>query len=128
MLAKKIPQNIRKFRELKQITREDIASQLNLTLNGYAKIEQGRVEITVSRLEQISKILNVEVRDIMEFEVQNIFNIKNNTLNDSQMISNRDSILNTYDKSDYLEKLIESLERENKLLQELLDREKKKNS
>jgi transcriptional regulator with XRE-family HTH domain len=116
MLSKKVPQNIRKFRELKQITREDIASQLNLTLNGYAKIEQGKVEITVSRLEQISKILNVEVRDIMEFEVQNNFNIKNNTLNDSQMISNRDSILNTHDKSDYLEKLIESLESENKLL------------
>jgi transcriptional regulator with XRE-family HTH domain len=125
MLHEKIPQNIRKFRELKQITREEIASQLNLTLNGYAKIEQGKVEITIKRLEQVAKILQVEVREILEFEVKNIFNIKNNTLHESQMISNRDSILTKNNSTEYLEKLIESLERENQLLRELHEKSKK---
>jgi transcriptional regulator with XRE-family HTH domain len=125
MLHEKIPQNIRKFRELKQITREEIASQLNLTLNGYAKIEQGKVEITIKRLKQVAKILQVEVREILEFEVKNIFNIKNNTLHESQMISNRDSILTKNNSTEYLEKLIESLERENQLLRELHEKSKK---
>ncbi|MEY4710453.1 MAG: hypothetical protein RIS28_1585 [Bacteroidota bacterium] len=41
--------NIKKIRELKGIARNDMASMLGITLNGYGKIERGEVDISINR-------------------------------------------------------------------------------
>lgn len=121
MLSEKIPQNIKKFRELKNHTREAMAAFLEMSPSGYAKIEQGNVDIGIRRLEQIAEILQVEVRQIMDFELSQVFNICENTITDSNAIvgstTNRE-LHNHNSNSEYLIKLIDSLERENKLLRE----------
>lgn len=55
-----IGDNLRKFRELKNITRERMASELNLSLSGYGKIERDEVQLTVARIKQISDILEID--------------------------------------------------------------------
>ena len=40
--------NIKKIRELKNLTREYVADELQMSTSGYGKIERGEVDLTVS--------------------------------------------------------------------------------
>lgn len=67
--------NIKKFRELKDLTREQMAADLNLSLSGYSKLERGEIEITLNRLFEIATILEVDISQILNFDAKYIFNI-----------------------------------------------------
>ena len=66
--------NIRKIRELKNLTREYVADELKMSMSGYGKIERGEVDLTVSKLIEISKILDVSIEFIFKFDVSIFFN------------------------------------------------------
>ncbi|MFO8087556.1 MAG: helix-turn-helix transcriptional regulator [Bacteroidales bacterium] len=68
MIIKSIAENIRLFRELENITRKEMAARLNISVSGYSKIERGEVDITISRIHQIAKILNVSMNQLINFE------------------------------------------------------------
>ncbi len=109
--------NIKKFRELKNITREQIADELELSASGYSKIERGEIELSVTRLLQIANILDVEVTQIINFDITTIFNIsKNISMNDQVKVD-----LNTQNKNEYLEKYVKLLEKENEDLKSKLN-------
>ena len=44
---------IRTMREFNQWTQEDMAEKLNISVNGYSKIERGKSKLTLEKLEQI---------------------------------------------------------------------------
>jgi transcriptional regulator with XRE-family HTH domain len=48
---------IKQLRELKNFTQEYMAQQLGLTTRAYSKIETGETQLTINRLNEISKIL-----------------------------------------------------------------------
>lgn len=62
--------NIRRFRELMGLTREHIASELNMSPSGYGKIERGEVDITISKLLDISRVLNVPPSSLIFFDIE----------------------------------------------------------
>lgn len=66
--------NIRKIRELKNLTREYVAEELKMSLSGYGKIERGEVDLTVSKLTEIAKVLDVSMEFIFKFDVTVFFN------------------------------------------------------
>lgn len=66
--------NIRKIRELKNLTREYVAEELKMSMSGYGKIERGEVDLTVTKLSEISKVLDVSVEFIFKFDVTIFFN------------------------------------------------------
>lgn len=101
--------NIKKFRELKEITREQMASDLGLSVSGYAKLERGEIDVTLSRLHDIAEILQISVSQILNFSSQNIFNITT-----SQGVHGHDQGGHYYfqQKDDYREKYIALLEQE----------------
>ena len=101
--------NIKKFRELKNLTREQIASELNLSLSGYSKIERNEVDLTISRIFEIAKILKVEVSQILNFDAQQIFNVSNNQTVQSVGAKAENIYFHT---DDYREKYILMLEAE----------------
>lgn len=67
-------ENIRKIRELKNLTREFVAAELKMSTSGYGKIERGDVDLTVSKLIEISKVLEVSIEFIFKFDVSIFFN------------------------------------------------------
>ncbi len=73
---KEITENIKKFRELKNFTREVMADKLEMSVSGYSKLERGDVELTVNKLYRISEILEIDVSQILNFDASKIFNIK----------------------------------------------------
>lgn len=66
--------NIRKIRELKNLTREFVAGELKMSMSGYGKIERGEVDLTVSKLIEIAAILDVSIEFIIKFDVSIFFN------------------------------------------------------
>lgn len=65
---------LKNLRELKNFTQEYMAQQLGLTTRAYSKIETGETQLTINRLNEISKILGVDPIEALGFDHQNIFN------------------------------------------------------
>ena len=75
-----ISDNIKKFRELKNFTREQLAAELNMSLSGYSKLERGEVELTISKLYRIAEVLEVSPSQILNFDASRVFHISNNNV------------------------------------------------
>ena len=56
-----IAYRIRKLRENKDYTQQNMADELGLSHSAYSKIERGQTDPSVGRLTEIAKILEVEV-------------------------------------------------------------------
>jgi transcriptional regulator with XRE-family HTH domain len=59
---------------LKNFTQEYVATQLDLTTRAYSKIESGETQLTINRLNEISKILGVEPIEVLGFDDKQVFN------------------------------------------------------
>ena len=104
-----IGENIKKFRELKNMTREEIADRLDLSVSAYGKIERNETDVTVSRIQQIAEILQIEMSQILNFDVSQIFNISNNNV--VQATGGKADNMHFYG-DEYREKYIKMLEEE----------------
>jgi transcriptional regulator with XRE-family HTH domain len=60
-VKKVIGTRIRKLRESKDYTQENMAVELDITAGAYAKIERGETDPSITRLIQIAQILQVDV-------------------------------------------------------------------
>lgn len=96
---------IKKVRELKNLTQEYMATQLDISTRAYSKIESGETQLTINRLNDISRILEVDPIDLLGFESVNIFN---NSTQEGNIGINYPQIS---------DKLIESYENSIKILQ-----------
>jgi transcriptional regulator with XRE-family HTH domain len=72
---------LKQIRELKNFTQEYVAGKLNLSTRAYSKIETGETQLTINRLNEISKVLGIEPLEILGFDDTKIFNINNSTGN-----------------------------------------------
>jgi transcriptional regulator with XRE-family HTH domain len=68
-----IYKNIKKIRELKNLTREFVADELEMSTSGYGKIERGEVDLTISKLDKIAKVFNVNIDFIFKFDLSKVF-------------------------------------------------------
>lgn len=110
MDIKTISSNIKKYRELKSLTREFVAGEIEMTVSGYSKIERGEIDLTLTKLQKISDALGVSVSDILNFDVTNVFNISNNQ--HVQGLGSKESNItnNLNGTDDYTKKYITMLE------------------
>jgi transcriptional regulator with XRE-family HTH domain len=72
----KVGEQIKKFRELRNFTQDHIAKKLEMTPQGYGKIERNEVEITLQKLATIAEILGTTIQDIFGFDEKFVFNNK----------------------------------------------------
>jgi transcriptional regulator with XRE-family HTH domain len=71
---------IKQIRELKNLSLENMANELGLSVTGYDKIERNEVSLNYERLLQISEILNVKLENLIGFDKNIAFNNFNNTV------------------------------------------------
>ena len=69
---------IRKIRELKGLSQENVAEELGMSATGYGKIERNEVSVNIDRLMEISKVFGVEIEQIIGFDDTIAFNNFNN--------------------------------------------------
>ena len=70
----KIFSNIRKIRMMKGFSQQNIADELGINQKHYSKIENGYVDISITRLFQIAKALNTSVTDLIGLSEDKVFN------------------------------------------------------
>jgi transcriptional regulator with XRE-family HTH domain len=116
----KIYENIKRIREMKNISRQQMASDLELSLSGYSKLERGEIDVSLNRIQQIAGILGVDLAQLMNFDATQIFNVNNNNV--IQGIGTKASSVH-YHSDEYLIKYVKKLEEENERLRKELGRE-----
>lgn len=73
---------IRVLREVNQWTQEDMAEKLDMSPNGYAKIERGQSNINLDKLQQIANIFEINIVDLFTKNDKSFFfSIGDNTSN-----------------------------------------------
>lgn len=79
-----INDKIRFFRENKNWSQEEMAQKLGMSTQGYAKIERGENSLNFQRLEEIAKILEVNILELLFLGERNVVffqeSINNNNL------------------------------------------------
>ena len=115
-----IHEKIRLLRQVKGLTQEEVAERLNLSVNGYGKIERGNCDINLHRLEQIAEVFGVEVIEFLGTADRNVFNLSCTNNMDTQNNHNYYTFENSELKSE-LEKqqlIIQLKDKENELRDE----------
>lgn len=60
--------NIKKHREFKGMRQQDLADKLCISLRSYQSLENGETKLDLERLEQISKVLETNIEEILKNE------------------------------------------------------------
>jgi transcriptional regulator with XRE-family HTH domain len=105
-----IIENIKRLRELKNLTRDEVAEKLEMSLSGYSKLERGDVELTITKLYKISEILQVDVSQILNFDASQIFNVRDNGVANVDIKSQTNNYQDVY-KDKYINLLELEIER-----------------
>jgi transcriptional regulator with XRE-family HTH domain len=69
-------QNIKTIRELKNFTQDYVATQLNMSVPNYSNIETGKTDVTLTRLEQIAKVLQIDYQQILTLDREQMLHAK----------------------------------------------------
>lgn len=83
---------IRKIREQRKVTQEDVARHMGISQNAYSKIENGLTQLTVNHVKQISEALGIPAIELLrdDFEVHRPLSFQ------AQSVS-RETLLQTLD-------------------------------
>ncbi len=60
-----IHKNVRTVRKQQKITQEEMASRLEMSTSGYAKLERGQSQLIHDKLPKIAEILGVSLKELM---------------------------------------------------------------
>ena len=104
----KINEKIRQLREQHQLSQENMADKLGMSVTGYGKIERGEVRSNLSRLEQISEVFDMDICELLSVgETEKVY--FNNSSNESINSNNSNHFLFAVG-NDNLEKVIQQLQ------------------
>lgn len=99
-----IHQSIRLARESKGISQEVMASELNMSCSGYAKIERGVTKLQFDRLQKIAQVLNIDVIELINLSDKGLVIMANDNKAD-----NSSTILSSYYQGSGTDKDLEKL-------------------
>jgi transcriptional regulator with XRE-family HTH domain len=71
---------LKSIRKLRNFTQETVAEKLGISTYSYAKIERGETDVKYSRLQQITKIMGIELEDLFSWDDKKVFNFNENNL------------------------------------------------
>jgi transcriptional regulator with XRE-family HTH domain len=72
--------NLRKIRELKNLSQEYLARELDISKRAYSMIENGETPLTTERLELICEILEIKPYEVYMFDSEDV--LKNSVANE----------------------------------------------
>jgi transcriptional regulator with XRE-family HTH domain len=87
----KVHDKIRSLREAKNWSQEDMAAKLNMSINGYSKIERGETKAHIPKLEQIAEVLDVDLIELIPLEGKNVYLFSSNNNGDGCHIFNSET-------------------------------------
>jgi len=71
----RVCEKIKRLRQEKGWSQEEVASKLEISVNAYGSIERGDTDVNLSRLEAISEVFEIDVADLFDRKDNNVFNL-----------------------------------------------------
>lgn len=68
MAVKNIYRNIKECREQKMHSTDYVAIQMEMSVKMYSKIEEGNVDLKLSKLDKLAKILGIKKSEIFQLD------------------------------------------------------------
>ncbi len=59
--------NIKVIRKLKNLSQTQMAERLGIVVSGYGKIENGKIGLSIERLQKIAEVFEMSVDEVMKF-------------------------------------------------------------
>jgi transcriptional regulator with XRE-family HTH domain len=78
-----IASNLRKLRVRRGLSQKDMATKLHKSQPAYAQMENGTTKVDFDQLEQLAKLFEVEIADLLHSEDAKTNNYNNSKLNNS---------------------------------------------
>lgn len=63
-----IAKNLANLRKEHHFTQEQMAEKLQMSKNGYAKLERGESKLNIEHLQQIANVFNIDIADLLKQE------------------------------------------------------------
>ena len=73
-----ISANIRRIRQIKGLSQENVADSLRVSRLTYGELERGHKDISIKQREEIAKVLETDMTVLFDFPERAIFNQTNN--------------------------------------------------
>lgn len=83
---------LRTKRHVMNLTQENVANLLGISITAYSKLERGESSVTMDRLKQICKILDIDVKTLVEETIPNKITLQDLFLSLSTMSKNIEKI------------------------------------
>ena len=92
----KVNEKVRQLREDNNLSQEDMALKLQMSTNGYAKLERGESHFSIPRLEQIATVFGIDILELMSIGERNIvlYSQENNNSSFNTMGSHDNDVQN----------------------------------
>ena len=101
-------QRIKEYRKKKGFTYEAMAHELKTSTAAYRKIELNQTKLTLDRLYQIAKVLEISVGDVLEIQASSQLNQVNNQNSTGYLQQIENFHQENIEKSEKIESLYES--------------------
>lgn len=123
-----IHKKIKQLRQARELTQENMAEKLSISLKAYQNFENAITKLDFERLKQVAEILEIELEELINAEDNGVYiaEIKNNsvgyngsnvTINEAESSSERELFEKIIEAKD---EQIKQLTKTNDLLQQLL--------
>ncbi|MCC5945226.1 MAG: helix-turn-helix transcriptional regulator [Bernardetiaceae bacterium] len=114
MIANTLPigDKIRHFRMIKNLSQENMAELVGMSITGYAKIERNETNVSLQRISEIAKALGISLIELLSYGEKNFFYLSNHQENASNFVFNgniSEEIIALRHKHEISQKEIESL-------------------
>lgn len=71
-------EKLRVMRQCRNWTQEEMAEKLGWTLNSYAKVERGEIDIKLDKLKKIANVIGVDMQELIDSNEKTVFNFAEN--------------------------------------------------
>ncbi len=120
---------LRMLRKVHKMTQSEVAEQLNMSTNGYAKIENGETRMNMDKLKQIAQVFEMDILELMAIGERNtVYLINENGDNNNkigQSTTQEDELNNKIEKLQialsYKDELLQQKEQELQTLRNVLN-------
>jgi len=76
-----VHEKIRQARQVKGLTQEQMAEQMNCTVSSYARIERGETKVKLEKLQRIAEIIEIDLQELINSNQISIVNLAENNYN-----------------------------------------------
>ncbi|MDC2826205.1 helix-turn-helix transcriptional regulator [Rodentibacter pneumotropicus] len=80
-----LKEKIRTMREIRKWSQEEMAEKMNMSLNGYARIERGETKLSLEKLEQIANIFNMDALEFMQTANKGVYFMLNDSADNNNV-------------------------------------------